>query len=471
MNKILVIVLIIIMSVAVIGCELNSSQEPVVQYEFPLKTGEIEKVLTEQNIDFNIIDNSVVEESRNIYTLNNDKNITLGIDAWVKDDFKILNMTWFVPSRLTEEEVDDFFSNELSKHFELPGIFYGNKKNIDKVLNEILGNYSNKEKHENIYWNERVGNDHLRAQIRTMSPNENSLVIFLSVIPSEVYEDSLRATNNLWKISAAENDIRLFNSTVNELKEFENNDVSNKEDFSRHNIVYGSLENIKENRKVPESIKNIESNYLKTNKDTYLNAKLVDETGSVDVLVEMTSLNKDELSMNRSHNVVMLYNNEEPVYIVRSSILYTEELRAQEIAKDLLLDLYTVNAKEVENYESVLASSLSSDINKINEAVQINDEVLKYLMTEKAYENILKNRQNLMYAQAAYEGKYTMHVVNIKLSENKNNIENNEAGYDYEIMLGYIFQDTTRTGYTSKGLVELDKIDGYWKVTGIKIIN
>ncbi|MPM29037.1 hypothetical protein SDC9_75576 [bioreactor metagenome] len=75
---------------------------------------------------------------------------------------------------------------------------------------------------------------------------------------------------------------------------------------------------------MPEPLINVKSNYLKPNKDKYMNARLVDETGSIDVFVEMTSLENKELNIKRSHNVVMLYNNEF-IYVVRPGALYSEE--------------------------------------------------------------------------------------------------------------------------------------------------
>lgn len=274
-------------------------------------------------------------------------------------------------------------------------------------------------------------------------------------------------------MTAMEDNIKIFNSTVGEIKEAVKKDIPSVEDediYSKHFIVHGSLENIKENRKAPKPLVNMSSSLLKPNKDKYLSAKLVDETGSVNVFVEMTSLNTDELSIERNHNVVILYNNSEPIYVVRNSVLYTEALRAQEIAKDFIRDLYTVYSTEVENYQSAAVNLIASD-KELAEAMNINDEVLKSLMTEKAYEVFVNNRQNLMFAKAAYEGKYTMQVADIKLSENKNNIENNEAGYNFDLQLIYISNDTSKTTGTSKGLIEIDKVDGNWKVTGIKIIN
>lgn len=90
---------------------------------------------------------------------------------------------------------------------------------------------------------------------------------------------------------------------------------------SKRYALNGQLKNIKENKNAPEQLANISSIYLMPNKDKYLSAKLVDDTGSVDVFLQMTSLNTDQLSMERSHNVVILYNNNEPVYVVRLSTL------------------------------------------------------------------------------------------------------------------------------------------------------
>lgn len=165
-NKLVLVIVIVLIIIVFTGYRFSLSQVPTVQYEFPLQTDDVEKGLAEQEIDWKITDQSPVNDSHIIYTLNNEKNITLGINSGVKDNHKIFNMTWYLPSRLTEDEVNDFFNNQLSRHFELPGIFYGNKKGLDKALNEVLEFYQNGENHEGIYWSKRVGNDHLRDLCR-----------------------------------------------------------------------------------------------------------------------------------------------------------------------------------------------------------------------------------------------------------------------------------------------------------------
>lgn len=303
-----------------------NNQEPVKEYQFPLQTEDVESVLTEQSIEWYITDKGVVDESRNIYTLKNNENITMGIDAWVKDNHKIFSMSWFLPSNLTNDQVNDFFSNELSKHLELPGIFYGNKRKLDKALNEVLSYSLNENNYENgVYWDKRVGNDHLRIKISTN--NYQNHVISLLVIPDEEYENYLKTSDNFWKEAASGENLEIIESTVAEINETAKEyavPVNDMDTFSKHFVVSGRLEDIKENKKVPEPLINVKSNYLKPNKDKYMNARLVDETGSIDVFVEMTSLENKELNIKRSHNVVMLYNNEF-IYVVRPGALYSEE--------------------------------------------------------------------------------------------------------------------------------------------------
>lgn len=186
----------------------------------------------------------------------------------------------------------------------------------------MLDYYFNEKNYANsVFWNKRVGNDHLRVSIanRTMS-----LIISMLIIPDEIYENYLSTSNEMWKSTAETENIKINNSTVAEMVSAAKADIPSEKNmyiFSKHFIIKGQLKNIKENKKAPEQLVNINSNYLMPNKDKYLSAKLVDSTGSADVFLQMTSLNSNQLSMERNHNVVILYNNSESVYVVRFSTL------------------------------------------------------------------------------------------------------------------------------------------------------
>lgn len=316
--------------VIVVGIVIAFETNPISdhQYQFPLKTEDIEKVLAEQGIDMVVVDSNTIDDSINvpalnnvtinIATLRNDDNITFGISSQDRDNHKVLNLTWYLPKTLSSEQVNDFFYNELSKQFELAGIFYGNKKELDKELDILLDYYLDEQNYNNsFFWNKRTGNDHLGVR-------KNNQIISMLIIPDEIYEAYLNSTNEAWKNTAEIDNINIYNSTIAEMKETVKEDipVENESNIvSQHFVIKGQLKNIKENKKVPAALININSNYLMPNKDKYLSAKLVDNTGSVDVLLQMTSLKPNQLSMERNHNVVVLYNNNEPVYVVRFSTL------------------------------------------------------------------------------------------------------------------------------------------------------
>ncbi|WP_313340452.1 hypothetical protein [Sedimentibacter sp.] len=317
----IVIAIIVIAVIVVVVSDRNSIDEK--QYQFPLTTEDIEGVLAEKGINMYVEDSSTIDGSINvpalknviinIATLKNDDNVTFGISSQVRNNHKVLNLTWYFPKTLSSEQVDDFFHDELPKQFELAGIFYGNKKELDKELNKLLDYYLDEKNYNNSsYWNKRVGNDHL-----TVRRNSNNMsTISMMIIPDEIYEDYLSTSNELWKDNAKTENIKIYDGTVAEIEK-----ASREEDTVKHFVIKGHLKNIKENKVVPEKLADIESNYLMPNRDKYLSAKLVDSTGSIDVFLQMTSLKPNELSKDRNHNVVILYNDGEPIYIVRSSTL------------------------------------------------------------------------------------------------------------------------------------------------------
>ncbi|WP_312699330.1 M56 family metallopeptidase [Sedimentibacter sp.] len=294
------------------------------QYDFPLTSEDVESMLEEQGIDMYVKNFTVVDDTRNLIELADDKGISLGINSGISDGYKVLSMTWFTPSKLTDDELKDFFNNELLNQFELAGTFYGNKKGLDKELRSLLNYYLKEDNYKKgLFWSKRTGNDHLRVSRNTGTmPSVNMLIM-----QDEMYEDYLVSTNEIWKATAETDDVQIYNSTVAEMAEISREGLPIGDElnfFSKHFFIKGYLKNIKENKAVPEQLVNSMSKYLVPNRDKYLSATLVDDTGSVDVFIQMTSLNKDELSAEREHAVTSVYNNGEPVYVVRYSVMPVE---------------------------------------------------------------------------------------------------------------------------------------------------
>ncbi len=327
-------IIVVVIITVVLGTNPINEQ----QYGFPLKAEDIENVLAEQEINMYIKDFNG-DDSRSIANLSNDENMIFGIDSQLRNNHKVLSMTWYLPKKFTSDEVYDFFQNELSKQFKLAGIFYGNKRGLEKELSKMLKYYLDKKNYNNVLnWNKISGNDHIKVQIKPMIDSDRNNIISLLIIPDELYDDYLNSLNN------------------------------------------------------------------------------------------------------------------------------SDELAAQEAAKAFISDFYTVTVAEVKNYENILLSNYI-DEKALSDAMQ--SYVLKSLMTDEAYIRLINNRENLEFVKECYEGNYTMEVLEIELSENKNKIENNEAGYNFEVKLKFVSDNGLTVG-TKNGLIELNITDGKWKVSGYK---
>lgn len=301
-------------------CTACSSQEQ--QYQFPIKTEDMETVLNEQELDWSVKEVGTVDEYQNIITLTNEDEIIFGIGSKVDEGRKVLNMTWFLPAELTAEKFDQFYHDGLPRLFDLVGIFYGNSKEIDKSLNEFL-DYYNKEENYNsgVYWTKRIKDDHLKIEIKPWqnSSDDRDRLGTLIIMSDKSYENYLKLKYENMKNTAETGSIQLSEGTVAEIL---GNDLpADEKTYSKHIIISGHLENINEIKNIPESLRNTGTKFMIPNKDKYFSAKLTDDTGTMDVFLQTTSLNKDELSLERKHNVMLSYYNKKPVVIVYNSAL------------------------------------------------------------------------------------------------------------------------------------------------------
>jgi beta-lactamase regulating signal transducer with metallopeptidase domain len=193
------IIVVVIITVALGTNPINEQQ-----YEFPLAAEDIENVLVEQGINMYIKDYNG-DDLRSIANLSNDENMVSGINSQLRNNYKVLSMTWYLPKDLTSDEVYDFFQNEFPKQFELAGIFYGNKKGLDKQFNKMLSYYLDDKNYNNILdWNEKTGNDNIKIQIKPMLGSNRNNVITLLVIPDELYDDYLNSINNSKELTGLE---------------------------------------------------------------------------------------------------------------------------------------------------------------------------------------------------------------------------------------------------------------------------
>lgn len=281
-------------------------------------------MIADQKLDFSIDNDEYDEDSVADFTLKNDDGVLVYFDIGSTSDEngKLIDLIWSLPSGISSDKLNEFYHNELPKLFDLASTFYENSKKLKSGLKEFSEYYDRAEESfvGGLYWTKRIGNDHLLISIKPYSQDNRNRIGTLTVISGSSYENYLKLFNENWKKAASVDSIEISDSNVAEIMKIKP-PVDNEDLYSKHFDISGHLEDVKEIKTVPESLKNIVSSFLKPNRDKYLMAKLVDDTGSVDVFLQATSLYKDELSMERNHNVVLYYYKNNPILIVRNSFL------------------------------------------------------------------------------------------------------------------------------------------------------
>lgn len=302
------------------SCTDNGSTQEV-QYIFPLDRSDIENVLEEQGIDWFIENEDNVSDSHTIYTLGNNQDVNIfAISTKAEDDGNFLNMTFILPGDLTDDEVNSLYSDQLYKLLNLTGTFYGNSKKINKNINDFLKDYSAEAYEEGIYWTRRIGEDHLIMEIIPWKASREGKKIGTLIITSnDTFERYLKSLAEGWRKIAEAGNIEVTAGTVADILNQSENMVNEELPFKLFTTT-GRLYKINGLKTIPESLEKIDSSLLKPNKESYLKAKLVDETGEVDVFIQPTSLNDKELEEEREHSLILFSYEDNPVIVVCYSV-------------------------------------------------------------------------------------------------------------------------------------------------------
>ncbi|MGD9570079.1 MAG: hypothetical protein AB7V48_17515 [Sedimentibacter sp.] len=145
------------------------------------------------------------------------------------------------------------------------------------------------------------------------------------------------------------------------------------------------------------------------------------------------------------------------------------ENKPEKTAEIFLTEIYTVDLKEIENYNS-FSDLQTTDIQGLIEAIELNDEEIKSLMTEKAYNVLVMSRQNLMFTMYSAMNDYTIEVTDIVLTQSAK--EENEADYNFEVNLKFVSTKDSSLDKTDigKGNLRLIKENEEWKVSNYRTI-
>ena len=112
----------------------------------------------------------------------------------------------------------------------------------------------------------------------------------------------------------------------------------------------------------------------------------------------------------------------------------SNENNPEKTAETFVMEHYKVDSTEVENFNNFLDLQ-TMDSQELTKAIEANDGVIKPLMTEKAYNILVMNRENLMYAMYCSLNDYTIEIKDINFEQISNKENKIEYNFDVEIKL------------------------------------
>lgn len=145
----------------------------------------------------------------------------------------------------------------------------------------------------------------------------------------------------------------------------------------------------------------------------------------------------------------------------------SEERKAQKVAKKFGTEVNTVNLKRIHDYNDMINDG---NIEPTAEDMYSNDKILRSLMTKDGYNNLVKDRLNIIFTEICSSGNCTIQVTDLTLSKNAYDIKKNKAGYNFVAKLKFVEnKDKTENKDVWEGYIGLTKENGQWKVTTYKV--
>lgn len=147
-------------------------------------------------------------------------------------------------------------------------------------------------------------------------------------------------------------------------------------------------------------------------------------------------------------------------FIVYSNI---DKNNASKVAKQFVRNLYTVDTKQLAEYNTFINSS--SVVDKVQN-LQLLSNNFKPLMTDECYKNFIANGEyTAIVKRFSSRNGYTMQIIKPVLTQRFYDNKENKIGYNYEAKVKIISnKDKKEQTDVVKGYVGLIKENGQWKI-------
>lgn len=293
---VVILALLGIVSIA-FGIYEKTVVEQVNTYDFPLQREVVEQVVEEKQLTWFIEDEQSFIEGQSVFSLRDNENVFCSLNSYSGEKGRFIILQFHFPKDYSSKQIQQFNKEEWFNLFELACTFYGNNKDVKKVYKEFLAYLKgrNSIEYEYGYFTKRIDETHFKINLSLFKNNYYQLST-LKIMNSESYENIEISSSEGWINYSKSKGIKILDDiSVTDIAEI------NTEDEIVRLIVQGHLKDVRKLKKVPETLQEVLTHH--PHKDDYFTAKLVDETGSIDVYAITTSLNSSELRQNRNHHI------------------------------------------------------------------------------------------------------------------------------------------------------------------------
>lgn len=321
-GKLIILAVIVILIFSIMnGCALEE-----VQYDFPLASEGIEEVLLSQDLKWKITESDSFYEGHKVYRLENENDKIISfISSYGNKNMKSLQLSFFPKDPKVSKSVSEPINeDEWVSMLRLAGSLYGNSKLYKTTYNKLIKYTS--ERSSNKYGSTsltmRVDDIHLRVVLRASEETSNKYDLAAIFLMNDVaYEANLAALANYRKQTWLREGAQVLeNHKILEVAEINKNGSNEAKGL----IIQGHLEKIKKAKKKEMPSSSILNLQFPLYEQDYFSATLVDESGSLDVILPSNSFNKEELSQVRNHYIT--YIPSESISIIHFSVL-SEQLK------------------------------------------------------------------------------------------------------------------------------------------------
>lgn len=279
-----------------VGCSTNEVEYSYTQYKFPLQKEDIQEVLKQNNLSRTLnTSNSKSKGHTHHLLVNNQNKLICSIDSHTDNYGRYLKIAGF-PQKVEETEL--IYESEWQDVFKFTCILYGNPNQYQTIYNEFTNYIRSRKNNEIKYWRTRIDDEHVVIYFSPIEDDtEKYYLNSITIMNNNSFEALLKSREKIWKDILTRLEIESMGKlNISEIISMSDDDT----DFIKGVMVEGHLKNIKKLKK-SELYKVIPKSEFISYNETFLTAELVDDTGSIPVVLRSTSLNKEELGEVRKH--------------------------------------------------------------------------------------------------------------------------------------------------------------------------